>query len=123
MEYIYQLMIILAVSFAGELLYHFLPLPIPASIYGLLLMLLLLYTGALKLRRVEKTSDFLLEIMPLMFIPSGVGLVTVWADLKEMLVPVIVITVVSTAVVMAAAGKTTELVMKAGKRKEDKKRE
>ena len=35
----------MAVSFVGEILHAVLPLPIPASIYGLVLMLALLMTG------------------------------------------------------------------------------
>lgn len=116
MKYIYQLFIILLVTFVGEILHYFIPIPVPASIYGLIIMLILLCVGVIKIGQIEKTSDFLLEIMPLMFIPGGVGLVTAWADLKGMIVPVIVITIVSTVVVMAVTGKVTELVMKLRKR-------
>ena len=116
MKYIYQFIIILLVTFIGELLHYFIPLPIPASIYGLIIMLVLLCTKVIKLEHVEKTSDFLIEIMPLMFIPGGVGLVTAWADLKPILIPVSVITVVTTVIVMVVTGKTTEVVMKFGKK-------
>lgn len=123
MKYIYQLFIILVVTFVGELLHYFIPIPVPASIYGLIIMLILLCTKVVKLERVERTSDFLIEIMPLMFIPGGVGLVTAWGDLKNMMLPVVVITIISTIVVMAVTGKATELVMKTGKKKEGKKDE
>lgn len=123
MKYIYQLIIILLVTFVGELMHYFIPAPIPASIYGLILMLILLCTRVIKLEQIEKTSDFLLEIMPLMFIPGGVGLVTAWADLKPILIPVTVITLVSTVVVMAATGKATELVMWIDKRRRARKNE
>ena len=113
MKYIYQLFIILVVTFVGELLHYFIPIPVPASIYGLII----------KLEHVERTSDFLIEIMPLMFIPGGVGLVTAWGDLKDMMLPVVVITIISTIVVMAVTGKATELIMKTGKKKEGKKDE
>ena len=69
MKYIYQLFIILVVTFVGELLHYFIPIPVPASIYGLIIMLILLCTKVVKLEHVERTSDFLIEIMPLMFIP------------------------------------------------------
>ena len=68
MKYIYQLFIILVVTFVGELLHYFIPIPVPASIYGLIIMLILLCTKVVKLEHVERTSDFLIEIMPLMFI-------------------------------------------------------
>ncbi len=117
MEYMRQMLIILAVSLVGELLGEFIPLPVPASIYGLLIMLALLCAGTLKLKQVEKTADFLIEIMPFMFISGGVGLITAWADLKPILLPAAVITAVSTIAVMAVTGKTAELVMKAGESK------
>lgn len=120
MKYIYQLLIILLVTFAGEIMHYFIPIPVPASIYGLILMLILLCAGIIKIENVEKTSDFLIEIMPLMFIPGGVGLVAAWGDLKPILIPVSVITVITTIIVMAVTGKTTELVMKIGKKKGDK---
>ena len=42
MKYFRQFFIILAISFVGEILHMVLPLPVPASIYGLVLMLLAL---------------------------------------------------------------------------------
>ncbi|MCD8180384.1 MAG: CidA/LrgA family protein [Firmicutes bacterium] len=123
MKYIYQLFIIMLVTFAGEMLHHFIPIPVPASIYGLIVMLILLCTKIIKLENIEKTSDFLIEIMPLMFIPGGAGLITAWGELKGILLPVSVITVVSTVAVMAVTGKVTELVMKFDKRKRGKENE
>lgn len=116
MKYIYQAAVIFAVTFAGEMLYHFLPLPVPASIYGLIIMLLCLCTGVVKLEKVDETGDFLLKIMPIMFIPGGVGLILAWEELRKILVPVIVITIITTVVVMAVTGKVTEAVMKFDRR-------
>lgn len=112
MKYMRQFGVILAVTCAGELIKYLLPLPVPGSIYGLLLMLLLLMTGAVKTEHVKETGEFLIEIMPLMFIPAGVGLVTSWEQLQPILLPVCVITVISTFVVMVAAGKTTDFLMR-----------
>ena len=112
MKYIKQFILILAISFAGELLKYLLPLPVPASIYGLVILFILLETGILKLDAVKETSVFLIEIMPLMFIPAGVGLMESWGDLNSMLVEVVVIILVSTVLVMGVSGKVTELVLK-----------
>ena len=117
MKYLRQFMIILLVSFVGELLKYAIPLPVPASIYGLVILFILLETGALKLDAVKDTAIFLIEIMPLMFIPAGVGLMESWGDLNSMLVEVIVITIVSTVLVMGVSGKVTELVLKRSARK------
>lgn len=117
MKYLRQFMMILLVSFLGELLKYAIPLPVPASIYGLVILFILLETGVLKLDAVKDTAIFLIEIMPLMFIPAGVGLIESWGDLSNMLVEVTVITVVSTVLVMGVSGKVTELVLKRSARK------
>ena len=112
MKLLRQFLVIMAVSFVGEILHAVLPLPIPASIYGLVLMLALLMTGALKLDTVEDAGKFMIEIMPVMFIPAGVGLMESWCELKAVLVPVLVITLVSTIVVMVVSGRVTQAVIR-----------
>lgn len=118
MKYIRQFLIILAISLTGELLKYFLPLPIPASIYGMVILFMLLMSGFLKIEDVKDVGKFLIEIMPLMFIPAGVGLMVSWNILKPLLMPVSIITVVSTITVMAAAGGISQLIIKAERRKE-----
>lgn len=116
MKYLKQFFIILVISFVGEVLNHLLPLPIPASIYGMVLLFLMLLTGVLKLESVKETGKFLIEIMPVMFIPAGVGLMTSWGVLKPMLIPVSIITVISLVTVMIFGGHVTQYVI----RKSDK---
>lgn len=118
MKYLKQFMLILAISFVGEVLKYFLPFPIPASIYGLVLLFLALETGLIKLEAVRDTAKYLIEIMPLMFIPAGVGLLDSWGVLKPVLVPVTVIMAVSTVVVMAVSGRVTQYVIRMQKIKE-----
>lgn len=117
MRYVRQFFIILQFSFGGELLKYLIPLPIPASIYGLILLFLALQLHMIRIESVKETAKFLVEIMPVMFIPAGVGLLTSWEALQEMLLPVVVITVVSTVVVMAAAGKATEGMLSLGRKR------
>lgn len=82
MKYIRQLGIILLVSFLGELLHYLLPLPVPASIYGIVLLFAALETRLLKADAIRETSAFLLEIMPMLFVPAGVGLLEKWDVLR-----------------------------------------
>ena len=120
MKYIKQFILILAISFAGELLKYLLPLPVPASIYGMVLMFLALLTGVIKLEYVRETGKFLIEIMPLMFIPAGVGLMSSWSTLKPLLLPVAVITVVTIITVMVASGHTAQFILKREEKREEK---
>ena len=119
MRFIRQFLIILLVSFLGEVLKAILPLPIPASIYGLVIMLALLVSKVVKLEHVEGASMFLIDIMPLMFIPASAGLIDIWPNIKPVLLPIVIITLVSTILVMVVSGKVTEFVIKLS---EDKKK-
>ena len=111
MKYIKQFGIILVVSFVGEVMNHLIPLPIPASIYGLVILFVGLTTGAIKLDNVKETGKFLIEIMPLMFIPAAVGLLESWGILAPIWIPVICITLLTTILVMAVTGRVTQWLL------------
>jgi holin-like protein len=117
MKFMRQFSIILAISFLGEAIRIIVPLPIPASIYGLLIMLLALGTKTIKLHHIKETGSFLLDIMPLMFIPATVGLIDTWPMLQDILVPVIVISIASTIIVMAVTGRVTQGIIRWEKRR------
>lgn len=105
-------MVIIGITFVGELLKYMLPLPIPASIYGMVIMFVGLMTGVIKLDAVKDVGKFLIEIMPIMFIPAGVGLMSSWSVLKPLLLPVSIITVVTIITVMGAAGRSSQWVIR-----------
>lgn len=86
MKLLRQFLIILAISFVGEALKYLLPLPVPASIYGMVILFVGLLTGLIKLSWVKDAGKFLIAVMPVMFIPAGVGLMSSWGVLKPMIV-------------------------------------
>ncbi len=120
MKYLRQLGIIMVITLMGEMLKEVIPLAIPASIYGLLLMLAALMTKAVRLEDVKETADFLIEIMPVMFIPAAAELVVSWGILQDILIPVIVITLVTTVAVMAVSGRVTQSVIRFEKKRKEK---
>ena len=121
MKYLRQLLIILIFSFIGEILHSLIPIQVPASIYGLVLLFIALLTGIIHLPQVKETAKYLIEIMPLMFIPAGVGLLESWGNLKSILVPVLLLLVASTILVMGVSGKVTQGIIQRSKRKESEK--
>lgn len=118
MKYIWQLAVILTVSFTGELLNNIISLPVPASVWGLAIMLMLLVSGRVKLAQVKEVADFLLNIMTLMFVPAAVGLMTSWERVKAMLLPLTVIIITVTILVMVVSGKVTDFMLRDRKRDE-----
>lgn len=120
MKYLRQFAIILFISLLGELLRVLIPLPIPASVYGLVLMLLALTTGVIKLHQVKEASAFLIEIMPVMFIPAGVGLLESWPALKPVWIPVVLITMLTTVIVMVVTGRVAQRIIGKGNKEDGK---
>lgn len=111
MKTLRQFAVILLISFAGELLRQFIPLPIPASVYGLVLMLICLCSGLIKVNDIKETSMFLIEIMSVMFIPAAVGLTDSWQALKPIIWPVILTILFTTVLVMVITGRVTQHVI------------
>lgn len=112
MKLLRQFGIIMLITWMGELLKLLLPLPIPASIYGMMLLLLFLMTGLVRLESVQDAGGFLIEIMPILFVPAAVGLMDTWGQLRPILLAVSVITVVITVLVMAVTGRVTQWMMR-----------
>ncbi len=118
MKFVKQFLLILFFSFLGELLHYVIPLPFPAGIYGIVLLFAALSAKVVKVKDVREVSVFLIAVMPVMFIPAAVGLIDAWGDIRSNLLQYVVVTVVSTFVVMAAAGWVTQYVVKGRKGKE-----
>ena len=107
-KYLFQFARILAFCFLGEILYAVLPLPIPASVYGLMLLLAALRFGVVKLEQVRTAALFLTGIFPLLFVPAAAGVMDLWADLQAMLVPVLLALIPITILVMTVSGCVTQ---------------
>lgn len=116
MRLVKQFAILVIVCFIGEILHALIPLPVPASIYGLVLMFIALQAKVMPLEAVEEISDGLLGIMPLLFIPSTVGLILAWEILKVHWLQFLLIGIVGTIVVFFVAGHVTQLVIRIQKR-------
>ncbi len=118
MKYINQIAIIGTVSFAGELTAHLIPLPIPGSIYGLVIMLILLITKVIKLEWVKDTADFLLALMPIMFVSALVGISETYESWKNLILPILVVGTVGTALVMIVTGYVAQALISVKEKKE-----
>ena len=104
MKYIFQFSRITAFCLAGEVLAAVLPLPIPASVYGLLLLAAALKFGVLKLDQVRETGLLLTGIFPLLFVPAAAGVMELGSQLINLLLPAVLAIVPITALVMAVTG-------------------
>ena len=121
MKFISQFIIIIAFTFIGELLHFFIPLPIPASIYGIVLLFICLMMKWIKVAEIRETSTFLIAIMPVMFIPAAVGLIDSWAAIRSHILQYAIVTIVSTFAVMGTAGRVTQRLVRSNKKRGENK--
>ncbi len=108
MKLIFEFARIAAFCFVGEVCHLVLPLAIPASVYGLMLLLAALRFGVVKLEQVRTAALFLTGIFPLLFVPAAAGVMDLWADLQAMLVPVLLALIPITILVMTVSGCVTQ---------------
>lgn len=118
MKFLHEAVIITAITFAAELIKYFVPLPVPASIYGLILLFILLKSGLLKLEQIENVGGLLLELMPLLLVPASVSFLTVLDTIQSMLLPVLIMGFAGTTVVMFVTGAVSQYLIQRRKRHE-----
>ena len=114
MKYIRQFCIIMLFALAGELCQLLLPLPVPASIYGMVLLFLSLASGLLKVDAVKETGSFLVSLLPLLFVVPTVGLMGHWDLIREDLLQIAILIVVTTMLTFGVSGMLTKLFHKDG---------
>ena len=116
MKYIKQALIILCFTLAGELLERAIPLPIPAAIYGFILLFVALCKGLLKPEAIDQTADFMIGLLPLLFVAPAVGILEYFDLLAPQILSFIAIVAASTFLTFAVSGLVTQLLRKGGNR-------
>ena len=112
MKYVKQVLVILAFTALGELLAALIPFPIPAAIYGIVLMLIALGTGVLKTEAVKEVSSFLTGIMPILFVPPAVRILEYWGIVGPNIAAIAIIAVSTTFLVFAVSALVTQWIIK-----------
>lgn len=114
MKYLSQFLIILGFTFAGEALQRLLPLPIPASVYGLVLLFAALCLGLVKVSQVKTTGNFLSSLLPILFVSPTVGIVEDWALIQPKLLTIALLLAASTFVTFGISGGIAQKLMEKG---------
>ena len=114
MKYLKQAFIIFGFSLAGQALQEWIPLPVPAAIYGFVLLFLALMTGLLKESHIDETATFLIHILPVLFVAPMVNILSCYQIIAPNLVSILTVVLVSTVVVFAVAGLVTRLLRRKG---------
>ena len=114
MKYLTQFLTIIGFTLMGELLQWLIPLPIPASVYGLVLLFAALCLKLVKVQQVKQVGNFLASLLPVLFVSVTVGIAQQWDLVAAYVVPIVVILVVSTVLTFAISGCITQWIIRKG---------
>lgn len=119
MKYLSQFLIILGFTLAGEALQRIIPLPIPASVWGIALLFTALCLKLIKVEQVKETAAFLSSLLPLLFVSPAVKIVEDWALIREDFLGIALVLIATTVLTFAVSGRVAQaFVKKEGKRDE-----
>lgn len=119
MKYLNQFLIILGFSLLGEALQRIIPLPIPASVYGIVLLFLSLCLGLIRVEWVKDAGAFLTSILPVLFVAPAVGILENWGLIRGILLPMVLLVLASTVLTFGLSGRIAQAIMKKGGKSRD----
>ncbi len=111
MRLLTQLAIVMAIGFSGLAISAVLPFPLPGSIIGMILLLLLLCFKLLQLKHIQEVGGFFLRNMGVFFVPPCVGIIEYFGLLQDKLFAFILISITSTLLTFLATAATVTLVI------------
>lgn len=107
--YLKQSALLFGFTLLGEALHRLLPLPIPAAVYGLVLLFVALCLKIVKVEQINKVCDFLLTILPILFVSPAVNLLESWGIVAPHVIPIALLVLSSTVLVFVVAGLISQL--------------
>lgn len=108
MKFVRQIFWVILFSCIGELCRFLIPYPIPASIYGMVLMFIALATKILSLEEVRDVGGFLVSFLPILFIAPTVNIMACWDAIKDQIFAIILIVIVPTVLTFGVSGLVTQ---------------
>ncbi len=114
-----QIAFLYVLSLLGGIIVEFLHVPLPGSIIGLIILLLLLHMKIVKKEYVADGAGFLLPILTLLFIPATVGVVNYPELLSWLGVSLLIITIISTIFSLGVTAKFAQKLEQTERQKEE----
>ena len=111
MKYLNQFLIILGFTLLGEVLQRVVPLPIPASVYGIVLLFSALCLKLIRPEQVKEAGGFLTSILPVLFVAPAVNILENWALIRGSLIPMVLLVLASTVLTFGISGRIAQAIM------------
>lgn len=112
MEIFMQIMFLMTFSLVGDSISKAFQLPIPGSVIGMILLFVCLQFNFIKLEKIEKVGNFLVNNLPILFVAAGVGIMTKFNLIKNILFSFLIVCIITTVISIAVIGKITQIIKK-----------
>ena len=113
-----EAIIIFGIYLLGVLITDITGVPIPGNVIGMVILFLLLYLKVIKVEQISTISNFFLEHLAFFFIPAGVGLISSFSVIKNILLQLLIVCFVTSATTMICTGLVVQKI--ANKKEGDK---
>lgn len=110
--FLQQAFIFAIVMLVANIIKGFLPMPMPASAIGLILLFIALSTKIVKVEQVEGLGNKLISIISFLFVPAAISVINSLGILSTSGLQIMLIIIVATVILLAIAGWSTQVFLK-----------
>lgn len=94
------------------------PIPIPASVVGLVLLFVLLCLKVIKLEQVETLGTSLTSLIGFLFVPSGISVMNSLGVMQQYGVQIALVILLATIILLGATGLFSQLILSVSQKRQ-----
>lgn len=110
-HFFHQALVIAVILFISNIIESFMPIPMPASVIGLVLLFIALCTGIIKLGEVEKVGTTLTNNIGFLFVPAGISVINSLGVLSTSPILIILLIIISTLLLLLCTGFFSQMLI------------
>ncbi|MGQ9008957.1 antiholin-like murein hydrolase modulator LrgA [Bacillus stercoris] len=109
-----QAFIFAVIMLVSNMIAAIVPIPIPASVVGLVLLFLLLCLKVIKLEQVETLGTSLTSLIGFLFVPSGISVMNSLGVMQQYGLQIVLVILLATIILLGATGLFSQLILSLG---------
>ncbi|MDR4434966.1 antiholin-like murein hydrolase modulator LrgA [Bacillus tequilensis] len=106
-----QAFIFAVIMLVSNMIAAIVPIPIPASVVGLVLLFLLLCLKVIKLEQVETLGTSLTSLIGFLFVPSGISVMNSLGVMQQYGLQIVLVILLATIILLGATGLFSQLIL------------
>lgn len=110
-NFFHQVLVLAIIMLLSNIIESFMPIPMPASVIGLVLLFIALCTGIVKLGEVEKVGTTLTNNIGFLFVPAGISVINSLGVLSQSPILIILLIIISTILLLLCTGFFSQMLI------------